>query len=197
MGPLFYQKLGWNFYPSVAAELDVQSYKSMKPNGLIHTICLPDLELLLKNDVKRLIDDLKDGSFLLEPTVQAISWLHARSVFIGERMNKPATTSVGVGCDGAFLLWFISFKENVMYVLRLHAPNHTNIPNLIEAAVAQARYYGLEKIVIWNPDADYWSKIDSVTMIQREDSLSSMALHYKGSRLEGYYWVLNEKYSWI
>jgi hypothetical protein len=197
VGPMFYHKLGWNLYPSVAAEIDIQRYKSMKPKGLISTICLPDLELLLKNDVERLKADMKDGSFLLQPMAKAISWLHARSVFYAEKLGKPAITSVGVGCDGAFLLWFLSFKENVLYVLRLHAPNHDNISNLIEAAVAQAKFYGLDKIVIWNPDANYWSKIESVKIIQREDSLSSMALQYKGSRLEGLDWMLNEKYSWI
>jgi hypothetical protein len=169
----------------------------MKPKGLINTICIPDLESLLKNDMERIVADMKDGSFLLEPTPKTVRWLHARSVFVAEKLGKPAVTSVGVGCDGAFLLWFLNFKENSMYIIRLHTPNHDNIPNLIEAAVAEAKFYGLAKIVIWNPDSSYWSKIDSVSIIQREDSLSSMALQYKGSRLEGFDWVLNEKYSWI
>lgn len=198
IGPKFYHKLGWNIYPSIAAEIDVKKYKSMNPKGLIHTISISDLDILLKNDVARLVtDDMKDKSFLLEPTAQSVRWLFARSVFCAERLRKPTVTSVGVGCDDAFLLWFVSFKENVLYIIRLHAPNNSNIPNLIEAAVGQANFYGLSKIVIWNPDSDYWSKLDSVDIVQREDSLSSMALQYKGSRLENYDWMLNEKYSWI
>lgn len=197
VGPKFYHKLGWNCYPSVCAEIDVKNYTSMKPKGIINTICVPDLELLLQNDLARLVADMKDETFLLEPTAQSIRWLHTRSGFYAGKLGKPTVTSVGVGCEGAFLLWFMSFKENVMYVLRLHAPNHANIPNLIEAAVGQANFYGLAKIVIWNPDSNYWSKIDSVNIVQREDSLSSIALQYKGIRLEGFDWMLNEKYSWI
>lgn len=169
----------------------------MKPKGLINTICIPDLEFLLKKDVERLVADMKDESFLLEPTVQSMRWLHARSVFYAEKLGKPVVTSVGVGCDGAFLLWFLSFKENVMYVIRLHAPNNASIPNLIEAAIGQSNFYGLNKIVIWNPDLNYWGKMDFVNIVQRDDSLSSMALQYKGSRLDGFDWMLNEKYSWV
>ena len=151
----------------------------------------------MKTDVERLVENMQDNTFLLKPTTQSIGWLYARSVFVAEKMGKPSVTSVGVGYDDSFLLWYLSFKENSMYVIRLHDPFKSKIPNLIEAAVAEAKFYGLSKIVIWNPDIEYWSKVDSVKIVEREDSLSSMALQYKGMKLEKFGWMQNEKYSWV
>ena len=197
VGPNFYSKIGWDLYRSLSAEIDVDNYKSIKPRGIINTISIPDLEILLKTDVERLVENMQDNTFLLKPTTQSIGWLYARSVFVAEKMGKPSVTSIGVGYDDSFLLWFLSFKENSMYVIRLHDPLKSKIPNLIEAAVAEAKFYGLSKIVIWNPDIEYWSKVESVKIVEREDSLSSMALQYKGLKLEKFGWMQNEKYSWV
>ena len=84
-----------------------------------------------------------------------------------------------------------------MYVTRLHAPNNSQIPNLLEAAIAQANIYGLEKIVFWNPDVNFWSNFEGANITNRIDSLSSMALQYKGRNLENFDWINNEKYAWV
>jgi hypothetical protein len=134
---------------------------------------------------------------LILPHHYSHDWLFARSRVYAEALNKPKPQAIGCELSGSFVLWFPSLKEDVLYITFSQFSDMEVAKKLIRGAAIEARYNGLNKIILWDPEHK-WDKVEGANKSDRDDSLSSLVCFLDGQKVEGpLTWIKNEKYSWI
>lgn len=149
------------------------------------------------------------------PSFEQISWQLAREEFMTRAMFGASVERRGaMTADGkAWVCWDHDWREKKLKVMRLvtirggeAADRVGDITALLEAALAEASAWGLQKVLVWNPDAETTvacknvgnAHEDRVKLILDERLNGSIpSLRWKdGEDTRDTVWVDNQYYCW-
>ncbi|KAH7408994.1 hypothetical protein BKA64DRAFT_385501 [Cadophora sp. MPI-SDFR-AT-0126] len=185
-------------------------------------LCRRDEELLRKRLETKGKDSRK--TLMVLPDEDHMRWHHAKEDFVCGRVFDKECPFKGVlvgtweGQDRVWAIWTRRFygnsetarRENTLYILRLvfekENENEKNkaemreaLKIIIQAAQAEADYWGLGAVKLWDPSPlviDLIQGIDAeFKMVEREeDGIASLRWYGDGDLPER---VANEKYAWL
>ncbi|KAK4042479.1 hypothetical protein C8A01DRAFT_44493 [Parachaetomium inaequale] len=228
-GARYYDGLGWSAFASRSATLTVlpSSASPQQPTSqtrpLDHSnlprLCALD-ELHLTEALNSIPPDRKTRVAFL-PTHPSISWHLARAEFDAAKIfsSPPTTTPITIGAitatHTAWIYWSHDWRNRLLRVLRIVRASRDGgtadqrvgeFAALLGAAVAEARRWGLARVVVWNPAEEIKLGCKSVGNAQPEgvkvvfeDRVEGWipSLRWNGGRgLEEVAWEQNNGYCW-
>ncbi|KAJ9155278.1 GNAT family [Pleurostoma richardsiae] len=223
IGKVYYSQLGWAVFPSEQATLHLlagDQFVSAQPEATRY-LAKQELQPLCERDVaamkakfQALVGDAKTH-VAFAPTFAQIAWQLAREEFMARVLWKKEVERRGaVTADGkSWICWDHDWREKKLKVMRVVTSDPPSpeqklldIVALLSAALAEASQWGLQKVVVWNPDGDMTRGIkgvgnfheDQVKIIfdERADTSIPSFRWRGGESVEGTVWEDNEYYCW-
>ncbi|KAH6651317.1 hypothetical protein F5144DRAFT_559104 [Chaetomium tenue] len=223
IGRVYYTRLGWKDFRSPQVLLAVSEELGVAcPDGVVFLtaeevapLCERDVEAI-KGRFQRLAES-GDGkthvAFL--PTAEQMAWHFTRDAYMCKTLLGREVVHRGAKTeDGAsWIYWDHDLREKKLKVLRIVTreedageKQREDVRKLLLAALAEAREWGLLKVLVWNPTTEVaevttgiWRDLGpkvQVTFEEREDG-SIPSLRWKGGKgLEEVVWESNEYYAW-
>ncbi|EAQ93802.1 hypothetical protein CHGG_02037 [Chaetomium globosum CBS 148.51] len=223
IGRVYYTRLGWKDFRSPQVLLTVSEDLSVffSPGVVlltadgVATLCEQDVEAI-KRRFQRLAasgDGKTHVAFL--PTAEQMAWHFTRDGYVCKTLLGREVVHRGAKTeDGAsWIYWDHDLREKKLKVLRVVTREEDggekqrgDVKKLLMAALAEAREWGLPKVLVWNPTTKVaevttgiWKDLGpkvQVTFEEREDG-SIPSLRWKGDKgLEEVVWESNEYYAW-
>jgi hypothetical protein len=223
IGRVYYTRLGWKDFrsPQVLLALD-DALPVTYPDGValliaaeVAPLCERDVEEV-KGRFQRLAESGGDNRYVtFLPTAEQLAWHFTRDSYVcktllgREVVHRGAKTEDGA----AWIYWDHDLREKKLKVLRIVTRGEDgvekqrgDVKKLLLAALAEAREWGLPKVLVWNPTTEVadvttgiWRDLGpqvQVTFEEREDG-SIPSLRWKGGKgLQGVVWESNEYYAW-
>ncbi|KAK4239291.1 hypothetical protein C8A03DRAFT_14297 [Achaetomium macrosporum] len=230
IGRVFYTQLGWEDFrsPQVLFTLrDDLQIPSESVDGITH-LSEPDVTSLCEQEVAtykeafQLVAQSHDGSntthMIFLPTPAQLAWHFARDKYVcrtllgREVVHRGARTADGK----AWVSWDHDLREKKLKILKIvtgagdePTKRKADAKKLLLAAMAEARDWGLPKVLVWKPGGPWEWAMAAATEIwrdlgpnvqvvfeEREDG-SIPSLRWKaGKSLEGLVWEDSEYYAW-
>lgn len=223
IGRVYYTRLGWKDFrsPQVLLVLD-DALPAAYPEDVVLLnavevvpLCERDVETV-KSRFQRLAES-GDGkthvAFL--PTPEQLAWHFTRDAYVcktllgREVVHRGAKTEDGT----AWIYWDHDLREKKLKVLRIVTREEDglekqrgDVKKLLLAALAEAREWGLPKVLVWNPTTEVaevttgiWRELGpnvQVTFEEREDGSIPSLRWNDGKGLEEVVWESNEYYAW-
>lgn len=228
IGKLYYASLGWDVFPSDQATIYLQSGDFSVPQPAARYLALEDLKPLCDQDVaqvkakfQRLASDHRKTHVAFSPSYAQISWLLVREQFMAGILFKREIERRGaISSNGrSWVYWEHDWRGKQLKVLKivnLESDPETgvtvmdeakiwDIVELLQAAAAEAAEWGLQKVLLWNPDDNttrgikgfhnYHAEEADVVFDERNSSIPS--LRWKGGRgKDATIWEDNYYYCW-
>ncbi|KAG9296435.1 hypothetical protein G9A89_015027 [Geosiphon pyriformis] len=117
--------------------------------------------------------------------------------------DNHSSTSINLPCSKrpeSFILWIYDFLKKDLRILRFRSENKVTTRLLIDRAKREAALYGLERVIIWNPDLKVFDENIGRIMAEMKISLPSLAWYDDhgnfGDQAEDIEWLHNEYYAW-
>lgn len=155
VGPGLYRRAGYMLHP---ARESVREVADEPWPETAEEIGLQDVADLLKHEAQHVPARLamtSAPSVIEVPSAAHIGWFHQRSQFRAWARERPPLESVGVRApDGGFMLWTADASEPVLHSLLWRPRSAKDAAILAQAAMAEAREHGLERVVWWDADRD-------------------------------------------
>ncbi|KAL2186690.1 hypothetical protein L209DRAFT_755422 [Thermothelomyces heterothallicus CBS 203.75] len=154
------------------------------------------------------------------PTPEQMAWHFTRDKYVCQKLlgrevvhRGARTEDQGGGGGSGWICWDHDLREKKLKVLRIVTREQDGpearrgaVRKLLLAALAEAKGWGLPKVLVWSPGAevagaatDIWRELGpevSVTFEEREDG-SIPSLRWKGGKgPEEIVWESNEYYAW-
>lgn len=221
IGPTFYDRLGWRVYRSTMAIIKVDTSQNVTQLGDgvkgIKLFLDDALDTFLERDNNRLMTEIMSSSYKGQavyaslPTRNSIEWQFCLGVIYAEIRAFPVIpTQCGrVFRDDAFVLWCHNIKESTLYIVHSRFPDTEDecsvalTVELLCAATAEARRFGLSDVVIWDPpkilsSSEVTNQLD-IDVVDRDDSLSSLMIFpvVGFTNASSVAWLNNEKHAWV
>ncbi|KAK3391274.1 hypothetical protein B0H63DRAFT_467627 [Podospora didyma] len=232
IGKIYYTNLGWIDFSSPQLVFSLDHVRDSDLNAILSPSSSSAVSLLVENEVAALCEkdtvalkrkfqrlaEAKDGkthiTFL--PTFTQCSWHFARDTYVAKVMaggREPRHRGAQTLDGASWLYWDHDLREKKLKVQRIvisssASPDKraTDIKRLLEAALAEARSWGLPKLLMWNPGSetsaaatDIWRESGGKLKLifeEREDG-SIPSLRWKnGDRSREIVWEDNEYFSW-
>ncbi|KAL5317893.1 hypothetical protein ACEPPN_014993 [Leptodophora sp. 'Broadleaf-Isolate-01'] len=186
-----------------------------------------DLDELCKRDenlVRQRLAENGKNALMVIPDADHMRWHHAKEDFVCGRILDKECPFKGVlvgeweGKDRFWAFWARRFygvgetarRENTLYILRLvfekDDPGKEDMEKMrkalkiiVQAAQAEADYWGLGTVKLWDPSPLVLELIKGIDveyrLVEREqECIASLMWHGDGDVPE---WVANEKYAWL
>ncbi|KAK3326097.1 hypothetical protein B0H66DRAFT_588753 [Apodospora peruviana] len=228
----YHSRLGWVSFASaqIVFNLDLsQPVDSNKPDDRVSLLAESDVADLCDKDVQGLMQQFHLLAKQLEaekrgtthitflPTFAQCSWHFARDAYMAKAMavGRPVQYRGARTSDGqSWLYWDHDLRERKLKVLRIvvGGDNTENkweedIKVLLEAALAEARAWGLPKVIVWNPyktvsaaATNVWLDADNsklkLLFEDRDDGTIPSLRWRNGDRSRTTLWEENEYFSW-
>ncbi|KAK3901237.1 hypothetical protein C8A05DRAFT_45065 [Staphylotrichum tortipilum] len=226
IGRDYYTRLGWKDFRSAQVLFTTTNGKGEElafpsVEGAVELIGEGEAAALCEKDVAALTARLgreRDGgatriAFL--PTPEQFRWHFARDQYVCQTLVGREVVRRGARtADGAaWILWDHDLREKKLKVLRVVAgegdaegKRRGDVRALLLAALAEAKDWGLHKVLVWAPTAEQtavvgelWRELGpqvQVALEEREDG-SIPSLRWRGGKaLDGVVWEDNEYYAW-
>ncbi|KAL2853476.1 hypothetical protein BJY01DRAFT_206756 [Aspergillus pseudoustus] len=218
--PIFYQRLGWNPFPSYHLEFEANAVATPSATPLY----VEDLAVLCEKDAGRLRSSISKGStvgktrFAIIPDHDHIAWHHSKEEFGGQKLfgKTPLVKGAIAGTPGnrVWAVWVHRFyrhperdsSANILYILRFvmegDAPTAKDVRAVLQAAQTEAAEWGLANIKLWSPPKALEELIEAAEVSFRgrtrmQESIPCLQWYEQGDGLPSSLdWVLNEKYAW-
>ncbi|KAF9949040.1 hypothetical protein BGZ72_009090 [Mortierella alpina] len=223
VGPTFYGRIGWA--PKRSDEMQIptehilpQIETDANPPVVLQEITDQELPALLERDAAWLrqtmqtrLKTVSSKQTLVAPLPEpnCVRWLLARARFATEhilKLDQHHIAAVGAkdSKSDSFVLWFPSFLEDRLFVLRWHLD--AKLPQgdrdktalaMIKVLQQEAREWNLSKAVIWNPEQSLADLAGLSIRYRYEKAIPSIGLVTPLEHdSEDVDWILSEKYSW-
>ncbi|KAL2800029.1 hypothetical protein BJX66DRAFT_292164 [Aspergillus keveii] len=218
--PGFYQRLGWNPFPSYHLEFEPK----VAPHGATH-LYAEDLAALCEKDETIFRSSLSKPStesqprFAIVPDHDHLVWHHSKEEFGAQRLfgKTPLVKGAIAGPPGnrVWAIWAHRFYQhpesgssanNTLYILRFvmenGAPAAEDVRAILQAAQTEAAEWGLGKVKLWSPSKALEDLIETLDVsfqgrTRVRESIPCLQWYGEGDGLPGSLdWVLNEKYAW-
>ncbi|KIW02727.1 uncharacterized protein PV09_06161 [Verruconis gallopava] len=218
----YYARLGWPSYSSLEVILPSTSNA---PSIAIESLTTKTVKELATDDVKRMNEKIISSpipagidvlvGFL--PTYSQAEWHFASEEFTASKLFNDVRIPFVKGAmntdTGVWAYWTHDFNDNKLTILRIHAdsttgdkldPNNsclqTSVVQILGAAQKEAHDWGLDKVVIWNPNTIVLAACAQIMgrdIAPRKRTDSSVpCLRWKRREEKKVSWYLIEKYSW-
>ncbi|KAL2866451.1 GNAT family N-acetyltransferase [Aspergillus lucknowensis] len=216
--PRFYQRLGWNPFPSYHLEFDSDEVAhDATPLSAPHlaALCEAD-EAILRSSMSKSSDG--KPQFAIVPDHDHIVWHHSKEEFGAQKLfgKTPLVKGAIAGPSGnrVWAIWAHRFYRhpdsnssvNTLYILRFVTEGETpaveHVRAVLQAARAEAAQWRLGTVKLWSPSKELERLIESggITFQRRtriQESIPCLQWYGEGNVLPGTLnWVLNEKYAW-
>ncbi|KAL3467384.1 hypothetical protein BJX64DRAFT_248532 [Aspergillus heterothallicus] len=217
--PRFYQRLGWNPFPSYHLEFEATA----KPHvatplhaGDLAALCEKD-EAILRSSISR-PPSKGNNRFTIIPDHDHIVWHHCKEEFGSQRIfgKTPLVKGAISGIPGnrVWAIWTHRFyrnpksepSANVLYILRLviegDAATAEDVRAVLRAAQAEAAEWELAKVKLWSPTDSLEGLIKAAGVpfqgrTRTQESIPCLQWYGQGDGLPSTLdWVANEKYAW-
>jgi len=207
----FYKKLGWQPHSSFHLNIPVSPNSSptiaATKTTPLKTASLPPL---CTQDIKALKASLTATPALksrisFHPDPKTFDWHFSRAEHLASVTNRPPPTTKGaITASGtAWIVWTHDFQKAgpKLHILRVAGePSKEDAKDLLAAAVAEAREWGLACVQVWNPKEAVEEAGEGLggQMVERTDSVPSIMMYDPGvgSTVEEVEWFANEKFAW-
>ncbi|KUI73381.1 hypothetical protein VM1G_08952 [Cytospora mali] len=229
IGKLYYANFGWDVFPSDQATIYLQGDKFSLPEpAATRYLTLEELEPLCNKDVagvkakfQNLASDHQKTHVAFSPSYAQIAWQLAREQFMAGIMFKREIQRRGaITTNGrSWIYWDHDWRENKLKIMRIvcldtdpetgvtimNESKMWDIVELLRAAAAEAAEWGLQKVLIWNPDDNTTRGIkgfhnfheEDVDVIFDERNSSIPSFRWKGGRgKQDTVWEDNYYYCW-
>lgn len=226
IGPKFYSRLGWEVFPSLSLRCseatddpslrlsvsDNLLAKDISDNEIGHILCL-DLVSTVRNMAKL---KFTEARFLMAPTKELLDWHIARSRYQHQIMANPSPNIWGSAVTLknsdtpkilGYALWMDLPLEKKMYILKIFVMEGGDVPprsditaRLFSGVLKAAKDLKAQSVEYYGPTEQMGGYLADGRwkLVNREESLSSLAIRYSGDSSEGIpvEWVGNERYCW-
>lgn len=214
IGKLYYANLGWDVFPSEQAIIHLQTKDFSVPNPVAtRYLTLEELKPLCEKDVaavkakfQKFASDHERTHVAFSPSYAQIAWQLAREQFMAGIMFKREIEKRGaITANGrSWIYWDHDWRENklkVMRIVHLVSDPETGVTvmeeskvwdtvELLQAAAAEAAEWGLQNVLVWNPDSNTTKGIkgfhnfheNDVNVIFDERNSSIPCLRWKGGK---------------
>ena len=227
IGTVYYAKLGWKpvgknrhlVFPAKKQE----GVKSDK----MRIVLDEDLGKLCKRDedlARNRLNQNGKAALMVVPDEDHMRWHHGKEDFMYAKVLEKECPCKGVlirkaiGEDRAWAVWTRRYyglgdtgrRENTLYILRLafdsqgsteheKAEMQESLKMIIEAAQAEADYWGMGSVKLWDPSPLVFELMQGIDleykMVERDqDCIASLMWYGDGDAPE---FVANEKYAWL
>ncbi|KAL4874095.1 hypothetical protein BDV12DRAFT_159009 [Aspergillus spectabilis] len=219
--PGFYQRLGWNSFPSYHLEFEAEEVAHAASPVYaedLAALCGEDEAILRASMSEPSTNSEKESRFAIVPDHDHIVWHHSKAEFGAQKLFRktPRVKGAIAGKEGkrVWVIWAHRFyrspdseiSANTLYILRFVAqsaePAVEDIRAILQAAQDEARQWGLHKVKLWNPTATLEKSIDLAGIpyhgrTRTQDSIPCLQWYGEGDGApESLSWILNEKYAW-
>lgn len=220
----FYARLGWLPHRSSHLEFPAIEEAGAHTTG-VKSLRSTDVPSLCVKDVAALTELLSrphpsvDTRIAFVPDYQTMEWHWTREEFVAPMLRKHMDIKPeikgAITADGKrWFLWNRDFGKGTsqLYILRYvnlsrslsDVDEENHVARLFRAAGIEAQKWGLQKVIMWNPNEICVRAARRVAgpaarVVDREtDSICSAMMHSRqqGSGPEEVDWVANEKYAW-
>jgi hypothetical protein len=180
-------------------------------------ICDADIESV-KSGIASLSASASDTTYMaFTPSFAQASWHWTRGDYVGAQLHgKSPETKGAISLSGnTVIYWDQDFREGKLKVQRITRLSAGTVPedqrleeisSLLGAALAEAETWGLEKVLVWNPDELVSKAAISVAKKSQDkvsaefgerDEASIPSLRRRGdASLEHVQWFANEYFAW-
>lgn len=183
----------------------------------VPALCVKDIAAV-KEKLSRPPLDLRTKVAFV-PDYQTFEWHWSREEFVAPVLRKhidikPAAKGAITADGKRWMIWNRDFGKTAtqLYIIRYvnlsrsleETKEEKQIANLFLAAGREAHRWGLQKVIMWNPDeicirAARRVAGSTVQVVDREsDSIASLMMHQpkQGSSPQDVEWIANEKFAW-
>ncbi|KAF9196085.1 hypothetical protein BGZ49_002902 [Haplosporangium sp. Z 27] len=215
VGPKFYSRFGWTADRSdeivIPATHSLVFPASSSTSVTLQDVTENQLTELATKDIQLLRESLQEQAessnadtvyVAVTPEPTCISWLNARSRFTAQnlKLSQDGPTVLGVKDTqtNSFVFWFHEFVYSTLFIIRWRVDPKAEdgiASALLQAALAEAKRWKLQKVVIWNPDQSVVNA-SGLEATKRDESISSIGFVSPGYESKHVKWELNEKYAW-
>lgn len=186
IGRQYYSNLGWSVFPAEQATLYLLpggDFKISQP-GRTKFVTKEEIRPLCDRDVADLtarFRGMADNARMhvaFVPDYAQIAWQLAREEFMARAMYKKDVQNRGAITDDAcsWVYWDHDWHGKKLKVQRIITPESASAEQraadmtaLLEAALAEAKAWGLQKVLVWNPDETMTRGIKEVGNIHETD----------------------------
>lgn len=193
IGRTYYANLGWDVFPSDQATIHLEGDRFSVPEpAATRYLTLEELKPLCHKDVagvqakfQRLASDHRKTHVAFSPSYAQVAWQLAREQFMAKVMFKREIEKRGaITTNGrSWIYWDHDWREKKLKVLRIVSLDSDpetgvtimdeskirDIVELLRAAAAEAVHWGLEKVLVWNPDDNTTMGIKGFHNFHEED----------------------------
>jgi hypothetical protein len=225
IGRVYYTRLGWRDFrsPQVLVGLS-DDFVSSTPEGVtlltgeeVAPLCETDVATVRARFEQLAASSGGDGKTRIAflPTAEQVAWHFTRDAYVCKTLLGREVVHRGAKTDNgaAWIYWDHDLREKKLKVLRIVTregdeleKQRGDVKKLLLAALAEAREWGLLKVLVWNPPAEVadvtteiWRELGPkvhVSFEEREDG-SIPSLRWRGGKgLEDVVWEINEYYAW-
>ena len=216
IGPDFYARYGWDAFPALQVSLSFlggeAAAQPTMPAG-VKFLSREDIAPLCDKDIAKLTarfeefpgDDGRTRVAFL-PTFKQIDWQFERNAFVARKLRHREPENYGaVTADGSsWIYWVHEVGKDTLGVLRIVANGPAAVADLLRAALVEAKDWGFERVVVWNPEGDVEDavrtmgtedeKVVKIRFEAREGRLP--CLRWKGGDHVDVVWEDNYYYAW-
>ncbi|PWW79993.1 hypothetical protein C7212DRAFT_163264 [Tuber magnatum] len=211
IGKAFYRRLGW--HPHASLHLNIPVSPSSLPTIADKTTPLETSSLpsLCTQDIKALKASLTSTPALkprisFHPDSKTFDWHFARAEYLARITNRPPPTTKGAitTSGSAWIVWTHDFQkaESKLHILRVAGePSKEDVKDLLAAALAEAREWGLTCVQTWNPKeavAEVGKELGGRVVEREADEIPSVMMYESGmgSTVGEVEWFANERFAW-
>ncbi|KAI0967042.1 hypothetical protein F4678DRAFT_475489 [Xylaria arbuscula] len=127
----------------------------------ISKLCMQDVRDV-ENHMEKLLPPANESHVCVLPTANLITFLHARSDFVGTRIHGALPKRYGSMCESAnsWLYWHHDFRKQQLAVQRVRVAagiNQTHrdaIVSLLLDAIEEACMWKFSKVILWDPSPE-------------------------------------------
>jgi hypothetical protein len=225
IGRAYYTRLGWKDFrsPQVLVGLS-DGFVSSTLEGVVPLtaedvapLCEKDVAVVRARFEQRAASSGGDGKTRIAflPTAEQVAWHFTRDAYVCRTLLGREVVHRGAKTDdgAAWIYWDHDLREKKLKVLRIVTregddpeKQRGDVKKLLLAALAEAREWGLPKVLVWNPTVDVadvtteiWRELGPkvhVSFEEREDGSIPSLRWKRGKGLEDVVWESNEYYAW-
>ncbi|KAK4040990.1 hypothetical protein C8A01DRAFT_15229 [Parachaetomium inaequale] len=224
IGRMYYTRLGWKDFRSPQVLVGLSEDLTCPSLDGVALLTAKEVAPLCEEDVAAVRarfeqraqsgDDGKTHIAFL-PTAEQMAWHFTRDAYVCKTLLGREVVHRGAktGDGAAWIYWDHDLREKKLKVLRIVTRDgddpekqREDVKKLLLAALAEAREWGLLKVLVWNPTVgvadvatEIWREVGPrvhVSFEEREDG-SIPSLRWKGGKgLADVVWESNEYYAW-